>query len=185
MKHLFSCACLLILYTASVTASDEHIGAIRISDGSTIFILNNSVTDNHYFIKADNKFIPLSQIRRISRATFSQGYNWFVVQLKDGTFLEARHGRMYFQKTHYQYNGLDKTAFIPVMKGRDSKGLIVQQYRPKTGKTNMHEIINPNDIVEYSSKINLPGKTGPKEEQQTIESHQPIKGGNLFQNLLG
>ena len=185
MKNLFYFACLLILYSATVTASEENIGEIRTIDGSTIYILNSLVMDNSYFVKADNKFIPLSQIRRIRRATFSQGYKQFIVQTKDGTFLEARYGRMYFQKTNYQYNGIEKTTFIPVMKGRDSKGLVIQQYRPKTGKTNMYEITNPNDIVEYSSTINIPGKTGPKEEQQTIESHQPIKGGNLFQNLLG
>ena len=139
--------------------------------------------DNNYFIKADNKYTPLSQIRRISRATFSQGYNLFVVQLKDGTFLEARYGRMYFQQKSYKYNGKEKSAYIPIMKGRDSNGLFVQQYLPKTGETSLHEIVNPNDILEYSSKTNLPGEPGSQE--QTIESHQPIKGGNLFQDLLG
>lgn len=128
-------------------------GTIRTTDGQRYDVSSFGFPANpkDYYLKTDQGFIPLAQVRQVSRAgTGLIGEPAFYVITTDGKILRAKIGLLFFNRVVYSepVSGAELIGYEAVIKGRGSDGLLFTSQATDSEYAQLYEIHNPSDVEE-------------------------------------
>ena len=165
---------LFLCIILSNTAHSGSIGELVTTEGAKFELSQFGSKDNekNYFLKTTDRFIPMEEVRHITRIDTQVGRFAYLIVLHNGNYETGRQGLLFYEKVSFTdpTNGILKTAFTPVIKDRQQSGLIftaLVSVDKETAKLifadkaeKVIEISYPNNIDRISLNFN---------EQQAVE----------------
>ena len=144
----------------SNTAFADPIGELVTTDGYKFELSQFGSKENqkNYYLKTTDYFIPIENVRHITRVDTQAGRFAYLIVLLNGEYETGRQGLLFYENVSYTdpSNGKEKSAFTPVIKDRQQSGLIftalVNSENNKTTKKleKVIEISYPNNIDRIS-----------------------------------
>lgn len=168
LNMLFLC---IILPTSTYAASNtDSIGELITTDGKKFEIsqFGSKETQKNYFLKTNSRFIPIKEVRHITRIDTQAGRFAYLIVLFDGGYETGRQGLLFYEHVTFTdpSNGKIKTAYTPVIKDRGQSGLIFTALiSNKTEK--VIEISYPNNIDRIS--LNYESQPAMQAKQKSVQ----------------
>ena len=152
MRKLVRISVILMLGFSSIALADMQ-GMITMMDGQRYEVSGFGLPSNpkDYYIKTDQGFISLSEVRQISRAgTGLVNDSSFYIITTTGQLLRGKIGLLFFNRVSYldPASGVERTGFEAVIKGRGSDGLLFTSVDAEQQDIRQNELQNPNDVAE-------------------------------------
>jgi len=140
-----------ILSNSTFAAS---IGELYTIDGEKFELSQFGTKENqkHYFLKTASRFIPIEEVKHITRINTQRGRFAYLIVLLNGDFEKGRQGLLFYENVSFvdPSNGKSKTAFTPVIKDRQQSGLIFTTLESNNKTEKVIEIGYPNNIDRIS-----------------------------------
>lgn len=138
-------------FSSNVVA--ELQGTITTIDGQRYEVSGFGSPSNpkDYYIKTNQGFIPLAEVRQISRAGSGLVNSpSFYIITKQGKILQGKIGLLFFNRVIYRdaASGVERIGYEAVIKGRGSDGLLFTSLDADEHRVHHNELYNPNDVME-------------------------------------
>ena len=172
---------LCIIFSNNTYAAS--IGELFTTDGEKFELSQFGTKENKkdYFLKTANRFIPIEEVKHLTRIDTQPGRFAYLIVLLNGNYEKGRQGLLFYENVSFidPSNGKTKTAFTPVIKDRQQSGLIFTALESSEKNEKVIEISYPNNIDRISLNFEQQSVVDAKiPENSKAFNHKLVKQNN-------